>query len=289
MSKQIEAKIRCPQCGNEFNAKLYRTVWVEYPDNRSRVLNDDINAVTCPACRKKTRLEFPFLCTNIKRGIAIWYEPYHDPEIDKDIAQYAAHFGPDSFYAKAPRIQDWEEFKGKLLDIEAASNGSTPQLSVSPAMKETFSGFLGSLGKETSKQGKYYPWWLSRLQSVFKRFKKVQSPLPSPREKDHKLGIKVVYDDLLKEGYKIEAVNTELGKLPQIVASFQGKLFFVIIITVRGPLPALPAETMHATLVQAEKHSAVCMFAPVALMSTGERDASGEEGFYVNYRGFSVV
>ena len=171
MSKQIEARISCPQCGQEFNATLYRTLWVEDPINRNRVLNDEINVVICPACRKKTRFEFPFLCTNVKRGIAIWYEPYYDPAIDKDISQYAAHFGPDSFYAKAPRIREWSEFKRKLIEMEAISGKSTPQVSISPAMINTFSSFVNSLGKPKPDQNKHYPQWLNHLRSTSGRLK----------------------------------------------------------------------------------------------------------------------
>jgi hypothetical protein len=170
MSKQIEARIPCPQCGEEFNVTLYRTLWIEDPINRNRVLNDEINVVICPACRKKTRVEFPFLCTNVKKGIAIWYEPYHDPVIDKDISQYAAHFGPNSFYAKAPRIQEWAEFKKRLLEMEATTEKSTDQISISPVMNEAFSGFVASLKQPASKQSKHYPWWLSHLRFPGKRF-----------------------------------------------------------------------------------------------------------------------
>lgn len=121
---------------------------------------------------------------------------------------------------------------------------------------------------------------------IFDRFKS-QPPPPSPREKDHELGIRIVHDDLVKEGHSIEAVNTDLGKLPQIVASKQGRLLFFIVITARGPLPTLPPETKRACESQAAKFGALCMFAPVALMPTGQRNPDNEEGFYVNYRGYS--
>jgi tetratricopeptide (TPR) repeat protein len=124
MSKQVEAEITCPICSNEFPVKLYRSLWVEFPENMQMVLTDEVNAVTCPECRTKTKLEFPFLCTNVKKGIAVWYEPYHDPEIDKDTSKYAAQFGKDSFYAKAPRIKNWTEFKSTLNRMESSAGKS---------------------------------------------------------------------------------------------------------------------------------------------------------------------
>ncbi len=121
---------------------------------------------------------------------------------------------------------------------------------------------------------------------IFDRFFKAQQAKPSSQEKDHALGVSVVHDALVKEGYTIEAVNTDLEKLPQIVASIQGRLTFFVVRVARGPLPELPAETKRACEAQAVKFGATCMFAPVALMSTGERNADGEEGFFVNYRGY---
>lgn len=121
---------------------------------------------------------------------------------------------------------------------------------------------------------------------IFDRFFKAQQAKPSSQEKDHALGVRVVHDALVKEGYTIEAVNTDLEKLPQIVASIQGRLTFFVVRVARGPLPELPAETKRACEAQAVKFGATCMFAPVALMSTGERNADGEEGFFVNYRGY---
>ena len=131
-------------------------------------MNDQINSVTCPACGTTTRLEFPFLCTNVKRGIAVWYEPYHDPEIDKDIAQYAAHFGAKSFYAQAPRIKVWEDFKKTILKLEAIA-GISPQTSISPELNMVMSNFVNSLRNANSTPRRRYPQWLSHLQSLTKR------------------------------------------------------------------------------------------------------------------------
>ncbi len=116
MSKKISAEIQCPSCRSKFNMELYRSIWIEDDKNRELIFNDEINTVTCLSCKERTKLKFPFLCTSVKNGIAVWYEPYHDTEIDKDIALYKTQMGKDSFYANAPRIRDWEEFKGKILN-----------------------------------------------------------------------------------------------------------------------------------------------------------------------------
>jgi hypothetical protein len=90
-------------------------------------------------------LEFPFLCTNVAKGVAIWYEPYPDAQIDADIEQYRKHMGPNSFYAKAPRIADWETFKVKFLELEAAGRQPGQKLQYSSESRKMFRGFIQSL------------------------------------------------------------------------------------------------------------------------------------------------
>jgi len=151
MSKKLGANITCSSCKNVFPTELYRTIWAENPENRSLILGDKINAVTCPRCKHHERLQFPFLCTNVKRGFALWYEPYPDPQIDKDIADYRKHMGPDSFYANAPRISDWETFKEKLLEMEATAPTEASTPSISPEMQEKMAGFTAYI-EERNRQ-----------------------------------------------------------------------------------------------------------------------------------------
>jgi hypothetical protein len=47
---------------------------------------------------------------DVKAGFAVWWEPEYDAGIDSDTAAYASMFGPNSYYAKAPRVKDWDEF-----------------------------------------------------------------------------------------------------------------------------------------------------------------------------------
>ena len=131
MSKKLGANITCSACKNVFPTELYRSIWVEDARNRSLILSDKINAVTCPQCKHQERLEFPFLCANVKLGFALWYEPYLDPQIDNDVEEYRKHMGPDSFYAKAPRISNWKTFKEKLLEMETktSTEDSIPSIS----------------------------------------------------------------------------------------------------------------------------------------------------------------
>jgi hypothetical protein len=118
MSKQVEAQVTCSSCDHKFTATLYRSIWVEQPDNRQLIFDDQINTLTCPACQFQEQAEFPFLATNVKKEFAVWYEPVPDPAIDEDATEYLRLFGPGNFYATAPRVSDWEDFKAKLEELE---------------------------------------------------------------------------------------------------------------------------------------------------------------------------
>lgn len=160
VSKQIPAQIKCPSCDEKIKTKLYRSIWIEDPKNRVLIFQDKINTVTCPSCNKETFIEYPFLCTNVEKEIAIWYEPYHDPEIDNDIDKYKSHMGINSFYAKAPRIKDWEEFKEKIIEYEGIKSNAN-KFEVSKEMNDAFSGFIGHIKKENQKNK--YPKYLRHL------------------------------------------------------------------------------------------------------------------------------
>jgi Zn ribbon nucleic-acid-binding protein len=64
MSKRIEAKITCPNCSNQFDFTLYRSIWGEYPENRELVMTNQINVASCPSCNHATKLQYPFIYTN---------------------------------------------------------------------------------------------------------------------------------------------------------------------------------------------------------------------------------
>ena len=151
MSKQLPARIRCPNCDNQFEAVLYRSIWIEDRANRKLIYDDQINVVICPKCKVKTKLEFPFLCTNVKEHIAVWYEPYPDPEVDRDIKQYAKHFGPSSFYATAPRIRDWKAFKEKIIELEQRTE-MKPAGKPSLEMRGKMRGFINHIKNKLAQK-----------------------------------------------------------------------------------------------------------------------------------------
>jgi len=120
VGKKVELIMDCPRCKATFKAMLYRTIWVEYPEDMELIMTDTINVAHCSACGLSERQPFPFLATNVRKNVAIWYEPIPDRNIDLDVELYRKHYGEDYFLARAPRIKDWTEFKAYLIELNKA-------------------------------------------------------------------------------------------------------------------------------------------------------------------------
>ncbi len=183
MSKTVELDLNCPRCETSFRATLYRTIWVEFPENMDLIENDRINLVHCPACGLSEMLPFPFMATNVRKKFAVWYEPFPDINIDSDIALYRQHFGADSYYARAQRFRDWGEFKERLAQLN-----NLPDV---PATTEDFSRL---------RQG---------MQSAYAHR---SEPTPKPSPKDEMLA--KVIRRLREKGYTIPNSVAEIPDFP---------------------------------------------------------------------------
>jgi len=112
------------------------------------------------------------------------------------------------------------------------------------------------------------------------------------QEELHFLGIKVVYKDMVDKGYKVLNVRKETDLNPQILATKDDQLYFVVVRTTAYPdmgilVPHVAADVLkHGT-----KHDAICLFASVGIANaSGETDeemskpeVDGE--YYINYKG----
>lgn len=111
MSKRVKIGIKCPHCGQQYAGDFFRTYWGESENMRANLMNDNVNIATCPYCGHKFHLPLAMMYVDVQARFAVWWEPNPDPGIDSDSREYARMFGAKSFYATAPRIADWEEFK----------------------------------------------------------------------------------------------------------------------------------------------------------------------------------
>lgn len=138
MSKLVDATVTCPRCGQEYPVKLFRTLWGENDSLRAKVMSDEVNICSCPHCNYAFKAQYPFLYVDVKVGFAVWWEPTHDAGIDSDAMRYAQMFGENSFYAKAPRIKDWNEFKKTIMKYYSGElvGGKVEKLDIS-ALKDS--------------------------------------------------------------------------------------------------------------------------------------------------------
>lgn len=114
MSKLVDIGVNCPNCGNHYETKVFRTFWGEGESARHMVYNDEINMVKCPHCGYSFHAPLAMMYVDCQAGFAVWWEPFHDDGVDSDISGYRSMFGANSYYAQAPRIQDWEQFKNTI-------------------------------------------------------------------------------------------------------------------------------------------------------------------------------
>lgn len=111
MSKRVKIDIVCPHCAKHYTDDFFRTYWGEDEGMRKNIMDDNVNIASCPYCGHSFHLPLAMMYVDVHVKFAVWWEPNYDAGIDSDANAYAQMFGEKSFYATAPRIADWEEFK----------------------------------------------------------------------------------------------------------------------------------------------------------------------------------
>ena len=146
MSKRVRIDIQCPHCRKSYSDEFFRTIWGENESLRALVMEDRVNIAKCPHCGHEFHLPLGMMYVDIKKGFAVWWEPNHDSGIDCDAKGYAQMMGPQSFYATAPRIADWEEFK------ETINKYYRGELTGGPITKMDLSVLSSTSGKKVPKK-----------------------------------------------------------------------------------------------------------------------------------------
>ena len=112
----------------------------------------------------------------------------------------------------------------------------------------------------------------------------------------HDFGVEVVFNQLRKEGYAIQDVNTKTGTNPQIIAKKGAELLFIAVRTACYPDKGRLEDFVRLQMVEhAKMHGAVPYFASVGIANANA--ASDEEmsvpvkgaGFYVAYEGIELI
>lgn len=112
----------------------------------------------------------------------------------------------------------------------------------------------------------------------------------SARQKDHELGINVVGNSITSEGGEVLQVNYKPELVPQMVAEIEGEATLIVVKTVQAPERATLASPIRKELLSmAENRGMKAAFAPVELLSSGQRNDEGEVGFFVKYEGLEML
>ena len=90
----------------------------------------------------------------------------------------------------------------------------------------------------------------------------------------HDFGIEIVFGYLREEGYEIVEVNTDLAMHPQIVATKNGELKFIIVRTASYPSKGQIENDQEASqcFAHADKRGATCYFASVGIANADGAD-----------------
>lgn len=120
MSSKIETTVKCPSCGRDVKATVYKSIWGEYPENRRFIYDDRINAPICTGCKNKIYLQTSLFYNNPRKLIAAWYEPIKDysnihPQNKELNRMLGAHA---DYMTNAIRIKDWSDFKKHIKNKE---------------------------------------------------------------------------------------------------------------------------------------------------------------------------
>ena len=111
-------------------------------------------------------------------------------------------------------------------------------------------------------------------------------------EELHFLGIKVVYKAMIDEGYKVLQVRKETDINPQVLATKNGRRYFIVVRTARYPdMGILMPDVAARVLKHAKKNDATCLFAGIGIANAdGENEKEmtlpvkdGE--YYINFKG----
>jgi len=120
------------------------------------------------------------------------------------------------------------------------------------------------------------------------------------REEIQDFGVRIVCEEMARDGYEILGANPSLAMTPQIVARKNGQLCFVVVRTDVYPNKGKLADDreLFYNLEHAERNNAVCYFASIGICNSAAAEAGDEKamgvpvregGFYVDFDGLKVM
>lgn len=144
MSYSNHYTIPCPKCKTASEQLIFQSLNEMTENSAKRIIEDEINFVTCPHCKNKFQVKTGLLYCNHTKGIAIYYNPTDVNAIDDELEDIKRMFGNKSYLANPDKFDDWNLFKERV----ALAEGITKKKIVFP---ETFRarGYGGSISSSS--------------------------------------------------------------------------------------------------------------------------------------------
>ena len=117
MSMQQTFEIACPACEHVSEQTVWQSINDSVPDAALRIINGEINFLTCPECGNGFLIEENLLYTNPEKKIALHYMPYDPEQTSKGSGHLKKQFGED-YMANPIKFTDWDEFIAALKKQE---------------------------------------------------------------------------------------------------------------------------------------------------------------------------
>ena len=95
MSVRETVEAKCPACGEESQAEVWRSMNVtQDPDAKELLLAGTVNVFQCPKCRYESLLDVDFLYHDMERKFSVQYYPYERLSDDNFLANFTVEGTP---------------------------------------------------------------------------------------------------------------------------------------------------------------------------------------------------
>ena len=140
---RVNKAVVCPMCGELGKAEIFTSVNVtKHKDYRTRVLDGELFAWTCPSCGYNARLTYPILYNDMKHRFMVYLIPKIDrfQLCDKELEEKYSNLRNISKRV----VSDFNSFKEKIFVLESRLDDMAVELT-KVAISQTVSKKLGGV------------------------------------------------------------------------------------------------------------------------------------------------
>jgi len=126
MSNIEKHSIPCPKCKTISEQNIFHSINTSINNIIDKILNDEINFVTCPDCGNRFQVKTGLLFNNMEKQYALYFHPTTFEFIDQECLKSKRMFG-NAFYLTNPtKFHDWQDFKSEVKRREGIVDFDEP-------------------------------------------------------------------------------------------------------------------------------------------------------------------